>query len=70
LNQDILESELLVNSLNIQLQDDGHDHYVSWRNLRVDFMFINHLTPIRFVGRHVSLESRYFGSRIVGNNAN
>ena len=30
LNRDILESEQLVNKLNIQLYDDGHIHYVSW----------------------------------------
>ena len=30
LNRDILESEPLVKSLNIQLYDDGHIHYVSW----------------------------------------
>ena len=30
LNRDILESEPLVNKLNIQLHDDGHIHYVSW----------------------------------------
>ena len=30
LNHDILESEPLVNRLNIQLYDDGHNHYVLW----------------------------------------
>ena len=30
LNRDILESEPLVNKLNIQLYGNGHIHYVSW----------------------------------------
>ena len=29
-NRDVLESEPLVNKLNIQLYDDGHIHYISW----------------------------------------
>ena len=29
-NRDILESESLVNKLNVQLYDDEHIHYIPW----------------------------------------